>query len=199
MPRFVALLRGINVGRAKRLAMADLRALLADAGYTEVRTLLNSGNAVVTGPDDSPATHAARIEHAITERTGLAVRVVVLTADGLRTIFDANPFAEVATDGSRLIAHVHAELPIARAGIDPLAADPERARLIGQVVYQWCPDGVLAAPPVGFPDMLVTTRNWNTITKLTSLVADAGLENTKPPTAAESLAALKRMERSAPW
>ncbi len=167
------LLRGINVGRAKRLAMADLRALLADAGYTAVRTVLNSGNAVVTGPDGSAAAHAARIEAAITARTGLDVRVVVLTAEQVQAIVAANPFADIATGadaGSRLLAHVHAEPPVAAEGTDPLAADPERARLVGRVLYQWCPDGVSAAPPVGFPGVLVTSRNWNTITKLAALL-----------------------------
>ncbi len=170
MPRFVVLLRGINVGRAKRIAMADLRELLADAGYTAVRTVLNSGNAVVTGPDEPPAAHAARIAAAVAARTGLDVGVVVLTADELHGIVAANPFAGVADDGSRLMAHVHAEPPVAAAGTDPLAADPERTRLVGRVLYQWCPDGLLAAPPVGFPGVLVTTRNWNTVTKLAALL-----------------------------
>lgn len=170
MPRFVVLLRGINVGRAKRLAMADLRALLAAAGYTDVHTVLNSGNAVVTGPDEPPAAHAARIEAAITARTGLDVRVVVLTAAQLHEVVTANPFVDVADDGSRLAAHVHAEPPVAAQGTDPLAADPDRARLVGRVLYQWCPDGLGAAPPVGFPGELVTTRNWNTITKLAALL-----------------------------
>jgi uncharacterized protein (DUF1697 family) len=137
VPRYVVLLRGINVGKAKRVAMADLRALLAGAGYTDVRTVLNSGNAVVTGPDEPTAEQATRIEDAITERTGLDVRAVVLTADALRTDL----------------------------------AVPEHTRAVGQVVYQWCPDGLMAAPPVGFPaGTVVTTRNWNTITKLAALL-----------------------------
>jgi uncharacterized protein (DUF1697 family) len=167
VPRFVVLLRGINVGRARRVAMADLRALLADAGYTDVRTVLNSGNAVVTGPDEPPAAHAVRIEAAITGRTGLDVRVVVLTAAQWHGIVAANPFADVAADGSRLMAHVHPEPPAEPGPVDP---DPERARLVGRVLYQWCPDGLSAAPPVGFPGVLVTTRNWNTVTKLAALL-----------------------------
>ena len=165
MGRFVVLLRGINVGRAKRIAMADLRTLLADAGYTAVRTVLNSGNAVVTGPDDPPAEQAARIEAAIAERTGLDVRTLVLSAADLAGIVAAHPFADVADDGSRMMAHVLAE---------PLGDDlpmPEHARAVGRVVYQWCPDGLLAAPAVELPrGTLVTTRNWNTITKLAALL-----------------------------
>ncbi len=145
MPRFVVLLRGINVGKAKRIAMADLRSLLADAGYSDIRTVLNSGNAVVTGPDEPPAEHARRIESAITGRTGLDVRTLVLTAGQLRTIVDAHPFADVADNGSRMMAHVHAE------PVDDGLPVPDHTWVIGQVIYQWCPDGLLAAPPVGIP------------------------------------------------
>lgn len=171
MPRFVVLLRGINVGKAKRIAMADLRALLDELGYTDVRTVLNSGNAVVTGPDDDPTVHAGRIEAAIAERAGFEVRTVVLTAPDLTAIVAAHPFADVADDGSRMMAHVLGEAPDPADPHDPVATDPGRARLVGRVIYQWCPDGLLAAPAVGWPDgRLVTTRNWNTITKLDSLL-----------------------------
>lgn len=175
MPRYVVLLRGINVGRHRRLAMADLRTLLTDLDYTAVKTLLNSGNALVTGPDAAPEGQAARIMAAIEERTGLDVPCVVLTADELRALLAANPFADVADDGSRMMVHVLAHAPDAAtvAEHDPVAADPDGARLVDRAVYQWCPDGLLAAPPVGFPDPrdpLVTTRNWNTLTKLAALL-----------------------------
>ncbi len=160
------LLRGVNVGGAKRVPMAELRDVLSGLGFTDVRTLLNSGNAVVTGPDRE---HAPRIETALRERFGFEVRVVVLTAEQLREIVAAHPFVDVAVDGSRMMAHVLGSPP--DPAHDPVAADPGNARLVGQVIYQWCPDGVLAAPPVGFPPpTLVTTRNWNTITKLYALL-----------------------------
>jgi N-succinyldiaminopimelate aminotransferase len=91
------LLRGINVGRAKRVAMAELRALLEDAGYTAVRTHLNSGNVVLTGEEADPSEHAARIEAAIRDRLGMDVRCAVLTADELRAI------AEVANEHDLLV------------------------------------------------------------------------------------------------
>jgi len=80
--RRVALLRGINVGRAKRLAMADLRALVEDLGYGDVRTLLNSGNIIFTVPRTKRGDAAARIEKAIASRLGVSARVYVLTAAG---------------------------------------------------------------------------------------------------------------------
>jgi uncharacterized protein (DUF1697 family) len=177
VPRYVALLRGINVGKAKRVAMADLRALLGDLGYTDVRTVLNSGNVVLTGDDAAPDAHAARIEAAIAERLGLDVRTVVLTGDELRAMVEGHPFADVATNGSRMMANILSARPdpALLAEHDPTALDPENSRLGERVIYQWCPDGVLAAPPVGgiaekYLGVAVTARNWNTLTKLAELL-----------------------------
>ena len=102
MPRYAVLLRGINLGSTNKIAMADLKELLTDAGYADVRTHLNSGNVILTGP----SAPAKTIEKAITEHTGLTVPCVVLTAKKLRAIVDGHPFADVATNGSRMMAHV---------------------------------------------------------------------------------------------
>ena len=77
MPRYVALFRGINVGRAKRIAMADLRALLGKLGYADVATLLNSGNAVFTANAEPAATHARRIREAVHTQLGVDAFVIV--------------------------------------------------------------------------------------------------------------------------
>ena len=158
------------MGSAKRVAMADLRSLLAEIGYADVRTHLNSGNAVVTG-DDGPD-HADRIEKAITARTSLDVRCVVLTADQLRAIVDGHPFRDVADNPSRMMAHVLGEEPDPDRLAAAVALDPERTRPGPRVLYQWCPDGLMGAPAVTDQlGVLVTARNWNTITKLDSLLS----------------------------
>ena len=66
--RMVALIRGINVGKAKRVAMADLKALVEELGHREVATLLNSGNVVFTAAGGRPAEAASRIEEAMGKR-----------------------------------------------------------------------------------------------------------------------------------
>ncbi|MBV9923148.1 MAG: DUF1697 domain-containing protein, partial [Pseudonocardia sp.] len=163
MPRYAVLLRGINLGSTNKVAMADLRELLADAGFSDVRTHLNSGNVVLTGPSAPTKT----IEEAITERTGLTVPCVVLTAKQLRAIVDGHPFAEVATNGSRMMAHVLGATPDVDKLAAALALDPDNTRPGPGVVYQWCPDGLLKAPAVTQKlGVLVTARNWNTIAKL---------------------------------
>jgi uncharacterized protein (DUF1697 family) len=157
--------------------MADLRELLGAVGYTDVRTHLNSGNALFTGDEAAPAEHAQRIEAAIAERLGISVRCVVLTADDLRAIVDGHPLADVATNGSRMMVYVleTAPDPALLGEHDPIALDPENARLGERVIYHWCPDGLLAAPPVsGVAEkhlgVAVTARNWNTMTKLVELL-----------------------------
>jgi uncharacterized protein (DUF1697 family) len=177
VPRYAVLLRGINVGRAKRVAMADLRALLEDAGYTAVSTHLNSGNVVLTSDDADTAEHAARIEAAIQQRLGMDVRCAVLTADELSAIVDGHPFGGVADNGSRMMAYVYVRPidPALVAGHPPVPQDPERARVGDRAAYQWCPDGLMAAPDIGpyIKGTLrtdVTARNWNTITKLAELL-----------------------------
>jgi uncharacterized protein (DUF1697 family) len=179
--RYALLLRGINLGPRRRVAMADLRALLEGAGYTDVRTHLQSGNAVLTGPRADPVEHERWISAAIESALGMDVRCVVLTADELRAIVDGHPFADVADNGSRMMANVLAAEPTADqvAAHDPTELDPERSRLGPRVIYQWCPDGVLAAPVVGGSaekhwKIMVTARNWNTMTKLVDLIEQPG-------------------------
>ena len=77
---YVAFFRGINVGRAKRIAMADLRVLVEGLGHTGVRTVLNSGNVVFTRPASAKGDPAARIEKAIESKLGVSCAVIALDA-----------------------------------------------------------------------------------------------------------------------
>ena len=143
--RRVALLRGINVGRAKRLAMADLRALVEDLGYGDVRTLLNSGNIIFTVPSTKRGDPATRIEKAIASRLGVSARVTVLTAAEVVAAVRDNPLSEVANNLSRLLVMVLAD-PTARMQLKPLLKqswNPEAIALGRRVAYLWCPRGVI--------------------------------------------------------
>jgi uncharacterized protein (DUF1697 family) len=175
--RRVALLRGVNVGRAKRVAMADLRALVSGLGYGDVRTLLHSGNVVFTVPDALAGDVAAHIESALVETLGVSSRVVVLTAAEMAVIARENPLLDAATDPSRLLVAVLAHPPD-RALLRPLTErdwSSERLALGDRVAYLWCPEGVLASRlpeavgrALGGGDS-VTTRNWSTMMKLHAL------------------------------
>jgi uncharacterized protein (DUF1697 family) len=171
----VALLRGVNVGAAKRVAMADLRALVEGLGYGGVRTLLNSGNVVYDAPGVAPAAAAARIERALAADLGVRARVVALTAAELGAAVAANPLAAVAGNPSRLLVAVPADRQ-ARTALEPLAAQdwaPEAFALGARVAYLWCPDGVIASTLAAAVGRLlgdaVTSRNWTTMVKLEAL------------------------------
>lgn len=178
MRGYAVLLRGINVGRAKALAMDDLRDVLTGLGYTGVRTYLRSGNAVFSSGDGQPGALAATIEQAIADRLGMNVRCLVRTGAELRAVIGANPLRDVATNGSRLVAHFLSASPdpARLAAADPRDLDPGRIQLGDRVIYQWCPDGISQAPNITEfvdrnLDVVATGRNWNTVTKLSSLLA----------------------------
>src|SRR5262245_13048828 len=101
-----ALIRGINVGTAKRVAMADLRAGIEGFVYTGVRTLLNSGNVVFTSPQDDAAKAAARIEKLLAGPLGVPARVLVLTAAEFADVVADNRIEVGARNPARLIVSV---------------------------------------------------------------------------------------------
>jgi uncharacterized protein (DUF1697 family) len=175
--RQVALLRGINVGRAKRVAMAELRALVEDLGYGDVRTLLNSGNVVFTTPGKAPGGAAARIEQALAGRLGVSSRVTVLSAAELAAAVAGNPLLAVADHPSRLFVAFLAD-PADRRRLEPLVKQdwtPEALALGPRVAYLWCPAGQIESPLAEQVNRAlgdaVTTRNWATVTKLLDLTA----------------------------
>lgn len=98
MPTFVALLRGINVGKARRVPMAELRALLGALGYRDATTLLNSGNAVFAAATGTPARLAADVAAAVASRFPFDVPVVVKSGDELAAIVAGNALAAKASD-----------------------------------------------------------------------------------------------------
>ena len=104
MTRFVALFHGINVGKAKRMTMADLRALLESLGYTQVQTLLNSGNAVFESAIESGEKHAHGIRDAVAKTLGVDALVIVKSAREIAAVVAGNKLAATATDPSRLLA-----------------------------------------------------------------------------------------------
>lgn len=173
---YVALLRGINVGRAKRVAMAELRALVEALGHTRVRTLLNSGNVVFEGRRAPPARVARAIERAVAARTAVSSRVTVLTAADLEAVVRENTLAGISDDPSRLMVAVMAE-PGAGAMIAPLLRQrwaPESLALGSRAAYLWCPSGIIESPLASAVERAlgdgVTTRNWATIGRIRALV-----------------------------
>lgn len=184
--RYIALIRGINVGRAKRVAMADLRKLLNALGYREVRSVLNSGNLVFVADGIDPATAAAAIEEQLVLKLGVAARVMVLGSEELAGVLAENTLLAQASDHARLLVFILGD-PALRAAVVPLCdqAWGSEALAVGQrAAYVWCPDGVLASAAVGALGKQLgdntTSRNWNTLCKLYALCSEPA---TAPPRA----------------
>jgi uncharacterized protein (DUF1697 family) len=173
----VLLLRGINVGRAKRIPMAELRELLTELGYEDPRTLLQSGN-VVLRTADAPDDVARTVEREIERRFGFDVDVVARSGAELAAVVAANPLGDVVTDGSKGFVVFLAKKP-AKAALAAAAeeqAESERLEVVGRELYTWCPDGVrdsrlmAALSRSGAAGGVATARNWNTVAKLAAMV-----------------------------
>jgi uncharacterized protein (DUF1697 family) len=174
--RRIALLRGINVGRAKRISMGDLRALFAGLGYGDVRTLLNSGNVVFTVAKRHTGDQADRIERAIADRLGVTTRVTVLLGREVAEAIRENPLKRVAADPSRLLFLALRDSAVLTQ-LRPLLKErwePEALALGTRVAYLWCARGIsdsrlwtAAHRAIGDAG---TARNLTTMTKLLALV-----------------------------
>jgi uncharacterized protein (DUF1697 family) len=176
MPRYVALFRGINVGKAKRIAMADLRALLGKLGYTDVQTLLNSGNAIFTAATAPAGQHAERIREAVLGKIGVDARVIVKSATEIAAIVAGNELGGIADDPSRVLVAMTADarlLASARA-LTRTEWGNEKLHVGKHAAYVWCANGiieskVLAALLKGL-NGTGTTRNWATLAKIHALM-----------------------------
>ncbi len=173
--RWVALLRGINLGK-RQLKSAELKAVVEGLGFTDVKTLLASGNVVFTAPDTGAAALEAAIHDALAKQTGLKSEIFVRSPEEIAAIVAANPFPQVAKDRpSQLVVLFH------RAAIDPAPLaqliehydGPERMKAIGRELYIDFPEGqgrsnltpamAKARPKL---DSVNTARNWNTVLKV---------------------------------
>jgi uncharacterized protein (DUF1697 family) len=178
MTRYLALLRGINVGAHKRVAMADLRSLLVGLGYGDVQTLLQSGNAVFSASAAlAPERIALDLEGRIAAELGVKVDVVVRSADELADVVERDPLGDVAIDPRRYqVSFLSAQLdPGVERELAALDFAPERFVLGGREIYAWHPDGIhssklaklLSGPRLG---VSATARNWNTVVKLLAML-----------------------------
>jgi uncharacterized protein (DUF1697 family) len=174
MARFVALLRGVNVGTANRVPMAELRSLLSGLGYTQVATLLNSGNAAFSA-QGSAARHARAIGAVLAAQLDVDVPVIVKTASELGAIVATNPIAIAAPDHSRfLVAFAQDAKSLATlTAVAPLVAPPERFAVGTGAAYLFCAAGILESKAgsalLGKTGRAATTRNWATVLKLHAL------------------------------
>jgi uncharacterized protein (DUF1697 family) len=171
------MLRGINVGGHNRVAMADLRSLVADLGYAEPSTYLQSGNLVFRGRGRAESV-AQVIEEGLAREFGVSAPVVARSGRSWRRVVEANPLASLDTDPTRLHVTFLAKRPEAskvRALVAPRSVPGgDRFEVVGAEVYLHCPGGY------GRTDLdnsffekglgtVATTRNWRTVLALAEM------------------------------
>ncbi|MER8084724.1 DUF1697 domain-containing protein [Streptomyces sp. NPDC058316] len=183
MTMYAALLRGINVSGHKKVPMAELRTLLTELGHGDVRTHLQSGNAVFSSASDDEDALAAELEQAIEKRFGFPVPCLVRNGGYLAGVAAACPFPADELEGRQLhITYYGQPVDAERfAGIDAAAFLPEEFRLGDRALYLYTPGGLgrskLAEAlfrSARNKGVIATSRNWNTVVKLVEMTASAG-------------------------
>jgi uncharacterized protein (DUF1697 family) len=177
LTRYVALLRGINLGAKNKVAMGDLRGLIEALGYNDVRTYLQSGNLIFDSSSSSREKIAARIEKAIAGEFGLDIAVIMRTHPELERVATGNPFFSKAAKHTSLQVMFLADSPSSKAvkALDPDRSAPDRFHVRGKDVFLWLPKGSARSKLTitYFEKALgtrATARNWRTVTKLLHLV-----------------------------
>jgi uncharacterized protein (DUF1697 family) len=171
--KHLALLRGVNVGGANKLAMADLKAVFERSGCTEVETIIQSGNVVFAAPQAVLRELTTVVAGHIRKRFGLETPVILRSAAELRTILEGNPFLEAGADPAQLYVMCLAAEPAADlvAALDPLRSPPDEFVVRGGNIYLRLPNGAARSKlSNAYFDkalrIIGTSRNWRTVARL---------------------------------
>lgn len=171
--KYVALLRGINVGAANRITMVDLRAVFEALGHTGVTTLLQSGNVVFDSPRVLGPSAVIALEDELANRSGIRCRILVIPAERFEAVAAANPLLDEADDPSLMVITFVESAPPADLAV-PTDLGREKLVIGADAVYQWCPLGVSKSKvPVSFFRALgtaATARNLRTVQKIQALL-----------------------------
>lgn len=158
--------------------MADLRAVIETLGFSNVRTLLNSGNAVFTASRPPQRDIALVLQKALAQKTGVSSRVTLRSASEWAATVGANPLVDIATDPTRLFAAFvtdAADMP-RLAPVVKQQWKPERVALGPGVAYIWCPKGLIESKAIEAVGKALgdgtTMRNWATVLKVSALIEE---------------------------
>jgi uncharacterized protein (DUF1697 family) len=157
--------------------MAGLRNVMTGLGYTDVATYIQSGNVVFSSDRDDPAELEREIEQRILQETGLDVSVMVRSQADLAAVIEGNPFQEAAAKPTTLHVFFLSASPDEERleQVDPRQFEPDEYRLGDRVMYLHCPNGLGRSKLAAYPwerrlGLRITSRNWNTVTKLRGML-----------------------------
>lgn len=177
MPRFIVLLRAINVG-GRKAPMEQLRAACIEAGFADVESYIQSGNLVFTDNREAAAIQTA-VEQVVAERFGFSSDAIVRTAHEWSTYAAGSPFPDVEVarpNRLHLCLSKHAPKADAAERLMERATLHERVVLVGDALWVDFGGGVGQSKltPVVFDRLVgstVTARNWNTVRKLQAMAS----------------------------
>jgi uncharacterized protein (DUF1697 family) len=180
MPIYVALLRGINVGGNKKIKMDKLRSSLEALGLEQVKTYIQSGNAVFKAAKISPAALAKKIEDRIVKDFGFSASVISRTASEIEAAIVNNPFlTQPGIDPEKLHVAFLSETPSPSAlkKLSDLTLKPDQSRSRGNEVFFYFPNGVSGSSLWKHPldrvlSVEATMRNWRTVNTLHQMCRD---------------------------
>jgi uncharacterized protein (DUF1697 family) len=177
VPRYVALLRSVNVAGHGRIAMADLTASFRTLGHTDVSTYIQTGNVLFISPSQSAARLVAAAEQQLAADFGASPAVLLRTVPDLLRVGRSSPYAARGEDPARHHVTFLASAPTAarRAAFTPPASGRDELVVDGLEVYVHTPDGYAGTKLTGsylerHLGVVSTTRNWNTVSKLCALI-----------------------------
>lgn len=178
LQRYIALLRGVNVGGKNRVPMEDLRGLVIEAGGEEPRTYIQSGNVVFEASAAAAKRLAGELETLLSDRLGVKSPVVLRSAAELAVVADAVPFTGTRADPASLHVMFLAAKPAKpkAAALNPDRSPGDAFALVGREVYLHLPNGAARTKLTNayFDSTLgtvSTVRNWRTVQKLIGMCA----------------------------
>lgn len=179
MPLHLALLRGINVGGRSRVPMKELAVAMEAAGFENFSAYLQTGNVLFESDETDPYTLADHLQELIAERFGIATLVVMRTPEQLAQAASGHPFLNDEADFAKLhVMFLDREVdPEDVAALDPERSPGDRFTVDGRDIYLHYPTGAGRSKlTIGYFErhlgVTATARNWRTVLKLQSIMAE---------------------------
>jgi uncharacterized protein (DUF1697 family) len=171
--KYVAFLRGINVGGKNKIKMETLREICAALGFSNVKTYINSGNIIFETGETSDKSLAAKIETAIEKEFSLKIKTIVRTIDEIEEIVANNPFAgEFENDKDVHVFFLDEEMPTEKREL-LLSNNNENERYAVHNREIFCHlrisvlDSLMGKDYIGKKlKVSATARNWRTVNKI---------------------------------
>jgi uncharacterized protein (DUF1697 family) len=180
MKIYIALFRGINVGGTNVLPMKDLVALLENIGSQNVKTYIQSGNAVFQSEEENSSLLSNKIRATIKKSHGFEPQVLLLEPEDVERAIESNPFPEAESEPKTLHVQFLASMPKNPdlGALDSIKSDRERFALRDRFFYLHAPDGIgrskLAANTEKLLGVAITARNWRTVRKVMTMAKQYG-------------------------